>query len=105
MSKSKLTQTYFQLPEFPNLKFPWYRRPAEYLWRILRQYVYARDEGKCRDCGNPVELFECHIHHVLELNQGGSNHPSNLKVLCIDCHKIRHPFMQDARDKMRLQGI
>jgi len=50
-----------------------------------------------------VELTDCHIHHALELSQGGTNHPSNLKVSCKDCHKKIHPFMMDARDKMKLQ--
>ena len=47
-----------------------------------------------------MELNNCHIHHTLELSEGGTNHPSNLKTLCKDCHKIRHPFMLDARDKL-----
>jgi 5-methylcytosine-specific restriction endonuclease McrA len=92
---------YFTLEEYPKLKFPWYKRPAEYLWRILRQYVYERDEGRCQYCGNPVELMDCHIHHALELSEGGTNHPSNLKTLCKDCHKDRHPFMKTVRDKLR----
>jgi 5-methylcytosine-specific restriction endonuclease McrA len=92
---------YFQLEEYPKLKFPWYKRPPEYLWRILRQFVYARDEGKCSYCGKPVELFECHIHHCLELSQGGTNHPTNLKVACKDCHKEKHPFMETIQDKLR----
>lgn len=100
--KSKLTNNYFQLDEFPGKKFPWYKRPEVHLWRILRQYIYSRDEGKCQYCFNYVELNVCHIHHVLELNQGGTNYPTNLKTSCKNCHKIIHPFMMDARDKMRL---
>jgi len=102
MAKNNITKTYFELPEFPNKKFPWYKRPPINLWRILRQYVYERDLGRCQYCNNETELTDCHIHHVLELNQGGTNHPSNLKTSCRDCHKKRHPFMMDARDKMRL---
>jgi 5-methylcytosine-specific restriction endonuclease McrA len=96
-------ENYFTLDQYSKYKFPWFRRPPIYLWRILRQYVYERDFGVCAYCGNKVELNKCHIHHVLELSEGGTNHPSNLKVLCKDCHKIKHPFMMDARDKLRLQ--
>lgn len=71
----------------------------EFQWREIRQFVYERDGGKCVYCATPVRLDECHIHHVLELSQGGSNHPSNLKTLCIECHKKRHPHMRTARDK------
>jgi 5-methylcytosine-specific restriction endonuclease McrA len=98
--KGNLTKTFFEIPEYPGKKFPWFKRPPEYLWRLLRQFVYERDGGKCSYCEKLVELFECHVHHVLELNQGGTNHPSNLKVSCRDCHKDKHPFMKDARDKM-----
>jgi 5-methylcytosine-specific restriction endonuclease McrA len=101
LAKNIITKTYFELEEFPNKHFPWYKRPPDYLWRLLRQYVYERDQGKCGYCGIKVELFECHCHHALELNQGGTNHPSNLKILCKDCHKNRHPFMKTARDKLR----
>jgi 5-methylcytosine-specific restriction endonuclease McrA len=61
----------------------------------------VRDEGICGYCFDVVELHKCHIHHALELSEGGTNHPSNLKVLCVDCHKARHPFMMTARDKLR----
>jgi 5-methylcytosine-specific restriction endonuclease McrA len=83
--------------------YPWYRRMPVAQWREIRQYVYTRDGGKCRYCDAPVELYECHIHHVLELSEGGTNHPSNLKTLCRKCHKQRHPFMKSAREKLHEQ--
>ena len=81
--------------------YPWFHRMPESLWREVRQFVYERDIGKCVYCAISVRLDECHIHHVLELSQGGSNHPSNLKTLCKECHKARHPFMQSTRDKLK----
>lgn len=81
-------------------QYQWFRRMPTHEWRVIRQYVYERDKGLCLYCGEPVELNKCHIHHVLELSHGGSNHPSNLKTLCKKCHKNRHPFMKDARDKL-----
>lgn len=83
-----------------DIRFPWYGRMSLDIWRPLRQWVYERDGGKCQYCGNPVELFECHIHHVLELSQNGTNHPSNLKTLCIPCHKDRHPFMKTQLERL-----
>jgi 5-methylcytosine-specific restriction endonuclease McrA len=80
--------------------YPWFHRMPEGKWREVRQFVYERDQGRCRYCGAPVRLDECNIHHALELSQGGSNHPSNLKTLCKNCHKERHPFMKSARDKL-----
>lgn len=74
-------------------QYPWHHRMPINQWREVRQFVYARDEGKCRYCGMDVELYKCHIHHTLPLSESGTNHPSNLKTLCANCHKIRHPHM------------
>ncbi|MBV7334648.1 HNH endonuclease [Chloroflexi bacterium TSY] len=71
-------------------------------WRILRQFIYERDEGRCRYCDEPVELHECHIHHVYELGKGGTNHPTNLKTVCVDCHKDRHPYMKTKAEALGL---
>lgn len=68
------------------------------MWRPLRQYVYERDGGKCRYCGKIVELYRAHVHHILDLQFSGTNHPSNLKVACVPCHKEKHPFMKDAKE-------
>jgi 5-methylcytosine-specific restriction endonuclease McrA len=80
--------------------FPWHWRMPAALWREMRQYIYARDGGRCQYCGEPVELFECHIHHVLELSESGTNHPTNLKTACIGCHKKRHPFMRTKLESL-----
>ena len=90
--------------ELNGRQYPWFRRMPEHQWREVRQFVYARDNGLCQYCQKETELNKCHIHHVLELSEGGSNHPSNLKTLCKNCHKKRHPFMLDARDNMLLSG-
>ena len=80
---------------FQGQEYPWYGRMPDQQWRKLRQAVYQRDEGMCQYCLGEVELFQCHIHHVLPLSEGGTNRPGNLKTLCVDCHQYRHPFMLD----------
>ena len=94
-----MARFYFELDDLPGMRFPWYTRMPRDLWNRLRQFVYERDKGRCCYCSAPVELFECHIHHVLELSEGGTNHPTNLKTLCCGCHKGRHPFMLTAQEK------
>ena len=81
-------------------RFPWYGRMSVELWIPLRQWVYARDGGLCQYCGAHKELFEVHIHHALELSEFGTNHPSNLKTLCRECHEHRHPFMLSVMERM-----
>lgn len=89
----------FSIAQLEPLKFPWYGRMPLDLWRPLRQYVYERDSGKCRYCDCEVELYKHHCHHVLELSNGGTNHPDNLKVSCVPCHKEKHPFMKTVKEK------
>jgi 5-methylcytosine-specific restriction endonuclease McrA len=92
---------FFVVNELPGKRFSWHGRMPMDSWIPLKQYVFARDEGICQYCLQPVPYEESHCHHALELQDGGTNHPSNLKTLCVDCHKIRHPFMRSARDKSR----
>jgi 5-methylcytosine-specific restriction endonuclease McrA len=72
---------------------------------MIKQYVYKRDGGICLYCKQPVEYHESHCHHVLELSEGGTNHPSNLKTLCVNCHKDRHPFMKGRKSRTFLDEI
>lgn len=95
----------FALDEFPGVRFPWYGRPPIALWIKLKQFVYERDKGICQHCQEQVEYLDSHCHHVLELSEHGTNHPSNLKTLCHKCHKTRHPFMKSAREKLCGEGL
>jgi 5-methylcytosine-specific restriction endonuclease McrA len=84
---------FFTLDELPNFKFQWYSRLSLDLWIPLKQHIYQRDQGICQYCFTQFRYEETHCHHTLELSEGGTNHPSNLKTLCHQCHKERHPFM------------
>ena len=90
---------YFLLDEYPNIRFPLYRRMKRDLWKKVRLLVFSRDNGHCRYCNTETFLNKCHIHHVLELSEGGTNFLSNLKTLCKLCHKKRHPFMFSIQEK------
>lgn len=83
---------YFVVKDLPY-KFPWYGRMSLDLWIPLKQFVYKRDMGICQYCKTQFRYEKTHCHHTFELYEGGTNHPSNLKTLCIGCHKNRHPFM------------
>lgn len=92
---------HFTIPEFPNLRFSWYTRMPLDLWIKVKQHIYQRDNGQCQYCQEQVEYKSSHCHHTLELSEGGTNHPTNLKTLCVPCHKKRHPFMLTINEKLR----
>lgn len=85
---------FFTIDGLPH-RFSWYGRLPLESWIPLKQWVYQRDKGICQYCKNQTEYQDTHCHHVLELSEGGTNHPSNLKTLCIECHEDRHPFMKN----------
>lgn len=68
------------------------RQPIEN-WRETRKVVWARDGGYCSGpyCKDkpPLALEECHIDHDKPLTSFGTNHLSNLRVLCRRCHVLR----------------
>jgi len=90
----------FTIDELPDLRFQWFGRMPLETWKPLKQWVYQRDGGICQYCKTLTEYNKTHCHHVLELSENGSNHPSNLKTLCHKCHKTRHPFMMSTREKI-----
>lgn len=51
-------------------------------WGKVGDAVHARDRA-CRRCGSAQDL---EVHHVIPLAEAGTNHLSNLVLLCSDCH-------------------
>ena len=64
--------------------------------RELRRRIYARDGGRCRATGKPVDLTTdnpwrlAHVHHVVFRSVGGTNDTGNLVTLCADAHDLIH---------------
>ena len=72
----------YDLPVFDggtNRYHPW-------TFSSTKLLVIARDMGVCRCCGTKTDNYE--IHHIKPRSEGGSDHPANLVLLCIDCHDI-----------------
>ncbi len=54
-------------------------------WRKLRLAIISRDGPDCVLCGRPGNS----VDHIIPRNQGGTNDPSNLRVLCVRCNSSR----------------
>lgn len=94
------TRTHFELSAFPGALFRWYGRLRGKPWDRLRRFVHARDKGECRECGRKVSFRKFHCHHVLEVSQNGTNHPTNLVTLCRACHEKKHAHMQNPNERV-----
>ncbi len=56
-------------------------------WSALREFVKARDSGRCQVTGCPSRLT-LHIHHIIPTADGGPHTPSNLVSLCEFHHAL-----------------
>lgn len=50
----------------------------------VKQFVFARDGGRCRQCGSPVDL---QFDHIIPVALGGGSAADNLQILCGPCNR------------------
>ena len=70
-------------------------------WQRRRMAVFERAYGRCESCGLPCgsvglrngfwRVLGAHVHHVRPRAAGGGHELSNLKLLCVECHRHEHP--------------
>lgn len=58
-----------------------YRSLGRKLTPRIRSEIRLRDEGRCQECGKPG----AEVDHIA----GNSDDPSNLQLLCLDCHHAK----------------
>lgn len=65
-------------------------RGSSRIGRGLRRWLWERDEGICRICGEEVPFGpEMHIDHIIPIFRGGCDHPENLRTTCEPCNLAR----------------
>eukprot|EP00798_Chlamydomonas_sp_ICE-L_P008006 gene8006-1235_t len=76
------------------------RKAVEWQWGIRGQLLH-KSKGLCQCCGTILIDQKSELHHYVPLVLGGSNHPNNLRVLCIHCHKdIPRKFTDPPSEKV-----
>lgn len=63
----------------------WLERPPD--WAQRRSEALATN-GYCVNCGEFEQVL--HVHHKRPISKGGDHTPSNLVVLCENCHSEEH---------------
>jgi len=69
-----------------------YTRPDERYpenWNKLRFAIFAEYNYKCAKC-QKYSKGDLHLHHIIPLGYGGTNHKGNLIPLCSECHRNVH---------------
>lgn len=94
---------------------PRYRRlVGSTRWQRLALATKVAAAWQCQECGRVTRrLAVHHIRPVEDTNDPDEMErrcfdPSNLQVLCYDCHKLKHPDRQgthELRERQRAQRI
>ena len=65
------------------------RRPAhrQRAYRRMRKRILDERGWRCEDCGRAGRL---ELHHLVEVENGGTDEPFNLRILCRQCHFATH---------------
>ena len=63
--------------------------PRSYAVGEVRQQVFERSKGECRNCGEPITSKTMHMHEVVPRSKGGEISLDNSIALCGNCHEWR----------------
>lgn len=63
------------------------RSLGERSWNYLRKQARQRGD-ECQMCGGDNGDEGLHVHHIVPILCGGSNHRDNLMLLCRSCHTV-----------------
>lgn len=66
-----------------------------------REAVREYQGGKCARCCTAIIDTEFNCHHYLPLDQGGKHDLNNLIALCLPCHRLIHPDVDDLEGNWR----
>ena len=71
-------------------------------------HIVWRDKLTCQDCGEVLAFKNCYdiyiplecgaeVHHIIPVEEGGTDDPRNLITLCHKCHKERHEKLKQYK--------
>ena len=79
--------------------------------RTHAKWLFGEQEGKCGGvngggCGGEFRIGNLEVDHIVPKSKGGTDHPSNLQLLCGACNKMKSDKPQAYLDaQLKKQGI
>ena len=60
-----------------------------------RRFLYGQQVGHCAGCENHFELRNMEVDHIIARSKGGTDHISNLQLLCGACNRTKGTRSQE----------
>lgn len=58
-------------------------------YRTHKRWLYGECGGKCQGCGQHFEKRNLDVDHFVPKSKGGTDHRSNLQLLCGACNRMK----------------
>jgi len=85
--------------ENPHIRGAQYTQGNLYKYQNMRNYLFAKQNGKCLFCKKDLKGFSSHIHHIKSRNNNGNNRAENLTLSHKKCHVKIHKKSLDKNLK------
>ena len=60
-----------------------------------KKYLYGEQGGYCNGCEEHFQIQHFHVDHIVARSKGGTDHSSNLQLLCGSCNTIKGAKSQE----------
>ena len=82
------------------------RRMSKEIWSKQRAKLWLDQSGLCALCGTPIDTHDdCHDHHIVYRQYGGSDELSNRVLLHRVCHVRAHALGLEVTKPVPAQGL
>ncbi len=93
--------TFTPAPALPTPTTARVSKNIRYIPPRIKNFVWQRDQGRCRNCRNQRNL---NFDHIVPVVCGGSSNEENIRLLCFSCNQRQAIKVFGMEKKWRING-